>query len=184
MVHSEETGEILATESLEDDLLERQYYCSSEAFAKRRAGDLGVAYVNAIKRIGTIFNNDLDCRRLFAACIWYYRARVNRRPLDALLQATIAIEVMLGDRKAAEGIGLTNLLASRCAYLLGKSSAHRSEIEERFRKVYELRSQIVHEGRHVLKSTDRAIVQIATTLCAEIISRELTIRAMPEDVPF
>ena len=184
MVHNEETREIITTESLEDDLLERQYYFSSEAFAKRRSKDKCAAYIAAIKKIETIFNDDLDCRRLFSACIWFYRARVNLRPLDALLQATIAIEVMLGDRKAAEGIGLTNLLASRCAYLLGKSSAHRSEIGEKFRRVYELRSQIVHEGRHVLKAVDRATVQIANSLCAEIISRELSIRAMPDDSSF
>lgn len=181
MVHDEKTREILTTELLEDDLVDRQYYCSTQAFAKRRSKDIHVAYASAIKKIETIFNDDLDCRRLFSACIWFYRARVNRRPLDALLQATIAIEVMLGDRKAAEGIGLTNLLASRCAYLLGKSSAHRAEIGEKFRRVYELRSQIVHEGRHILKAGDRTTVQIANTLCAEIISRELSIRAMPDD---
>jgi hypothetical protein len=180
MIHSEDRREILSTEPLEDDLLEYQSYCSSRTFAQRKIDNLSASYAAEIKKIGTIFNDSIDCRRLFAACIWYYRAKVNRRPLDAILQATIAIEVMLGDRKSAEGIGLTNLLASRCAYLLGRSSSHRIEIEEKFRKVYDLRSQIVHEGRHVIKLSDRDTIKTAISLCAAIISKELTIRALPE----
>gem|GEM_PF-3613614 len=181
MIHDKQTREILATESLEDEILERNYLCSSKSFIERDKSVINSAYRTALGRIGTIFNDHIDCRRLFAACIWYYRAKTNRRPLDALLQATISIEVMLGDRKSAEGVGLTNLLASRCAYLLGRSSAHRAEIEEKFRRVYELRSQIVHEGRHTLKLADSDTVKLGNSLCAAIISRELSIRAMPEE---
>lgn len=177
MIHEEDGRELLATEKLEEELIANRSYFSTEDFSKRNKADLWSEYQSTLSKIGTIFAENVDCRKLFSACIWFYRAKVNRRPLDALLQATIAIEVMLGDRKASEGIGLTNLLESRCAFLLGKSSVHRAEIAANFRKIYDLRSQVVHDGRHSLRTGDREIVTLATKLCAAIINRELTIRA-------
>jgi hypothetical protein len=176
MIHDELTKKILATESQEEELYARRTSCSTADFAERHKQDLWQEYQSTLKTIGTIYTENTDCRKLFAACIWFYRAKMNRRPLDALLQATIAIEVMLGDRRAAEGIGLTNLLESRCAYLLGRSLSARAKIAADFRRVYDLRSQVVHEGRHTLKTGDRETVNTALRLCARIISQELTIR--------
>lgn len=178
MIHDEQTRELIQTHKIEEDLVENSYwYCSTTSFAKTNSLDLSNSIGRAIRRIGTIFQTDVDALRLFSACVWFQKAKVNSRPLDAMLQATIAIEVLLGDRKAAEGIGLTNLLSSRCAYLLGRSTAHRQQIEANFRKVYDLRSQIVHEGRHVVKTDDQSTLKIALSLCASIITKELAIRA-------
>ncbi|RZF59118.1 hypothetical protein EWE75_23505 [Sphingomonas populi] len=179
-IHTEDPREIIATEQIEEELLGVSAFSSTSSFARRNNSDIWAAYQTAITKVGTIFNDNVDCRRLFSACVWYYRSRINSRPLDALLQATIAIEVMLGDRKASEGIGLTNLLASRCSYLLGRSSQHREEIMANFKRVYDLRSQIVHEGRHILQTGDRETVRIANSLCASIIHRELDIRSRVE----
>lgn len=173
--HDEVTREIIQTERLEEELRKKDYYCSTERWFNRHGSTDEL--VKTLGIIGTIFKDNIDCRRLFAACIWYYKAKVNARPLDSILQATIAIEVMLGDRKASEGIGLTNLLASRCSYLLGRSSQHREKIASDFKRIYELRSEVVHEGRHVLKISDRETVNIALDLCAAIITRELYIRS-------
>ena len=178
MIHDEKSRELMQTHKIEEDLLAHSYwYSSTSGFAKTNSLNLPNAIGRAIRRIGTIFQTDVDALRLFSACVWFQKAKVNSRPLDAMLQATIAIEVLLGDRKAAEGIGLTNLLSSRCAYLLGRSTAHRQQIEANFRKVYDLRSQIVHEGRHVAKTDDQSTLKIALSLCASIITKELAIRA-------
>jgi Apea-like HEPN len=176
MVHTEADRKIVTTEKLEDDLIDRENSLATEDFSKKHKENISVAFDEAVKRIGVIFNDDIDCRRLFTACIWFYRAKMNRRPLDALLEATISIEVMLGDRKAAEGVGLANLLGSRCAYLLGKSSAQRENISQIFKRIYALRSNIVHEGRHTPVVGDRSIVQSAISMCSSIIVKELDIR--------
>jgi len=177
MIHTPDCQEIINTEKLEDDLLERSFHTSTVAFAKDHKDDLWQAYQIAMKDIGTIFGDSVDRRKLFTACIWYYRAMINRRRLDALLEATIAIEVILGDKKASEGIAISNLLGSRCAFLLGTSTASRDTIMAVFRKIYDLRSQIVHEGRHTLQAGDRHTVNSALTLCGRIIAKELKIRA-------
>lgn len=180
MIHTEPGRDLIETEKLEDDLIDRENSCSTEAFATKQKDGLAAAFESSLMRIGTIFHENTDCRRLFTACVWFYRAKMNRRALDALLEATIAIEVMLGDRKAAEGVGLANLLGSRCAFLLGRSSSERENIMTKFRQVYELRSNIVHEGRHVLNVGDRPVVNSALAICASIIRRELRIRASQE----
>ncbi len=177
MIYNHEESEILVTEDLEEDLLDRHHLLSSYSFSQRSTSNRKKKLEQYLNKIGTIFNNNIDCRKLFSACVWYYRSKVNMRPVDSLLQATIAIEVMLGDRKAAEGIGLTNLLASRCAYLLGTSTRSRNEIAAKFKRVYDLRSQVVHEGKHLLKLADRETVGIAQSLCSSIIRSELDICA-------
>ncbi|WP_156347587.1 MULTISPECIES: HEPN domain-containing protein [unclassified Sphingomonas] len=181
MGHSIDEKEILFTEELEDDLLDRHSLLATSDFIKRTENNQKKFLLDNLSQMGTVFLNNKDCRKLFLACVWYYKSMVNRRLLDSVLQATIAIEVMLGDRKAAEGVGLTNMLASRCAYLLGTSSEHRREIEEKFKKVYDFRSQIVHEGRHTLKIADRKTISIAKGLCAAIIRKELRIRAVAKN---
>lgn len=179
MIHSETTNELLATEKIEDDLQKNEFRFGTIDFMKRQSPGGNFAFSKLLNTISTIFNDDTDCRKLHTACIWFYRATINRRPLDSLLESTIAIEVMLGDRKVSEGIGLSNLLGNRCAFLLGTSSGARHQIMNNFQTIYKLRSNIVHEGRHSLQKGDRNIVNLALRMCASIIARELIIRAKP-----
>jgi hypothetical protein len=178
--HSSGDNELRFTSRLEGELVRHNDRVSTLEYAKAHTDNLKADFNKRINLIATIFQKNIDCAKLFSACIWYYRAYTNDRPLDALLQATIAIETMLGDQKAAEGVGLTNLLASRCAFLLGRSSSHRAKIADEFKKIYALRSAIVHEGRHLQKVGDREVLKLATDLCGSIILRELYIRREQE----
>ncbi len=181
MMHNESGDrKLLATEKLEQELLDNEMSISTRYFAEKHQSNIASAFNRYLKDISAIYRPDQDCRKLFTACIWYYRASVSRRPLDKLLEATIAIEVMLGDRMASEGVGLSNLLGNRCAFLLGKSSDQRRRIMELFKRIYELRSNIVHEGRHSLQTGDQKTVSDAVTLCGSIIKKELSIRGAAE----
>lgn len=53
-----------------------------------------------------------DSARLQTSAIWLHRAHVSSRGLDKVLEAAIAIEVLLGDREASDRIGLSKLIAN------------------------------------------------------------------------
>jgi hypothetical protein len=127
----------------------------------------------ALRRIGQIYRDDTFPKRIFTACIWFFRAKFSNRPLDKLLEATIAIEVILGDRETADGVGLTKLLGNRCAYMLGQSSKERDDIQKTFVELYKLRSAIVHSGKHRADQEEVRVVNEATKLCGRIIAHEI-----------
>ncbi|WP_447724954.1 hypothetical protein [Sphingomonas koreensis] len=177
-IHRENSDRtLLATEKLEQELVDAEDRMSTAAFAEANQGNVWLAAQSALSRISTLFRSDKESRKLFTACVWYYRAMLNKRPLDTLLEATIAIEVLLGDRQASEGVGLANLLGNRCAFLLGNNSMQRDNILRLFPKIYKLRSDIVHEGRHKLEPGEGKTVSSAVSLCGAIISREMDIRS-------
>ena len=95
--------------------------------------------------------------------------------MDQILYSTISLEVLLGDRETADRIGLTKLLANRCAYLLGESRSERDKMMEQFKEIYDIRSQIVHAGLH---QTGREVDKASTRsreLAARVIRKELTL---------
>lgn len=85
--------------------------------------------------------------RLKTSAMWLLRAKMSLREMDQVLETAIALEVLLGDRKMSDKVGLTRLMSNRCSYALGQSSVEREEIEDFFERFYGLRSKIVHTGR-------------------------------------
>lgn len=89
-----------------------------------------------------------------SAARWYLDSHFGSNGLMQVVQATIALEILLGDRNESRQTGLSSLLANRLAYLIGTSPKNRERIIERFRELYELRSSIVHAGAAVLADTE------------------------------
>jgi Apea-like HEPN len=131
----------------------------------------------ALDALKSVFGREDVNRRLFTSCLWLFRAYVSTRRIDVILESTIALEVLLGDRDAAEGLGLTNLLANRCAFLLGRSADERARLISDFKALYDIRSQIVHRGLH---QTDKRVSDASTSareLARRVIRKELRLVA-------
>lgn len=120
-----------------------------------------------------LFNNDDHSRRLVTSSLWLFRSFVSTKPLDIILEATIALEVLLGDRNEASGVGLTKLLANRCAYLLGESASERQKLMADFKQIYEIRSGIVHSGLHQMSREAGRASLLARDLASQVLRREL-----------
>lgn len=114
-----------------------------------------------------------ESRRLITASIWLARAYLSNRPMDKILEAAIAIEVLLGDREASDRVGLSKLIANRCAYSLGKTSKERDEIRKFFTDFYRVRSEIVHSGRFKITSNERIVVNEGLNLASRILEHEI-----------
>jgi hypothetical protein len=91
-----------------------------------------------------------------SAARWYLDSFEGSNGLMKVVQATIALEILLGDQKQSRQLGLTALLANRLAYLIGHSPAERERILSHFRKLYDIRSDIVHAGITTLGRAEQA----------------------------
>lgn len=93
-------------------------------------------------------------KRLLASIRFAGRATVNRVREESFLQHAIAMESLLADKEGAGEI--TFKLAARCAHLIGKDKQERSDIFKEIKKLYKVRSKIVHRG-----STDLSDIQLS-----------------------
>lgn len=115
--------------------------------------------------------------RLKTAATWIFRAEARGTLIDRVLETTIALEVLLGDRAMSDKIGLTKLMSNRVAFSLAKSDRDREVIMSKFDEFYGLRSQIVHTGKLALTDTQEELVEWASDLASNMLRHELTLLA-------
>lgn len=167
----EEGAETFAyIERTEDDIVRCANLSTSEATddavkANRSLQDI-------MKPIMPVFESD-NSTKLKTACSWALRAHLSNRGLDKILESAIAIEVLMGDRDTSDRIGLSKLIANRCAYALGESNRKRTEMIDFFVKFYKVRSEVVHSGRTALEPNERKIVNEGLALATQILKHEI-----------
>ncbi|WP_233884541.1 HEPN domain-containing protein [Paraburkholderia flagellata] len=110
-----------------------------------------------------------DATRILTGLEWAFDASMSRNETQALLSACIGIEAILGKSKETS---ITEKLADRCAFLLGKGARQRNEISDKFRKIYEVRSEVVHGRSRRLKADQRGRLDDAMYLLHSILRRE------------
>lgn len=122
----------------------------------------------------SIFSKDDMSDRVCRACQWYFDSYTGTNQLLSFLQATITIEILLGEKnkEILKKIGLTELLKNRCAYLVGKDHNSRNEIMEDFDKIYDVRSEIVHKGHSKLSSEQSILFDKLRKFCSKVIREE------------
>lgn len=105
---------------------------------------------NASNQIQTYFNMNNKVR---ATARWLMNSYLSENNLLAYIQATTAIEILLGEKKYTDTLGIQNLISNRMAYSIAKSPAERNEIISKFKEIYDTRSNIVHNGAEELGDT-------------------------------
>ena len=134
----------------------------------------GVPLDEVLRPVIQLFNSE-ETQRLRTAAIWLLRGHRSGRGMDQILDSTIAIEVLLGDREASDRVGLSKLMANRCAYALGKSYNERKDLFEFFTRFYKVRSDIVHSGRMKLSESESEVVEKGIKLASRILKHETLI---------
>jgi hypothetical protein len=91
--------------------------------------------------------------RLLSAIQWAGRATVEERREEAFVLFTVALESLLVDKHEKDQI--TQRFAIRGAHLIGKDYDSRKLLYERLKKLYALRSKIIHSGSTEIADADR-----------------------------
>ncbi|MFX8024228.1 hypothetical protein ABTK62_20495, partial [Acinetobacter baumannii] len=67
---------------------------------------------------------------------------------------------------------LGEILGNRLAYLIGKNHQDRSDILAEFKKIYGVRSGILHHGKHRLRGDERGYISKLRKFCERAIEEE------------
>ena len=130
-----------------------------------------VAY--RLKYINDVFTHTPQAINIIRSAQWYFDSYCGDDELLSYIQATVALEILLGDKKISKKTGLSELLGNRCAYLISKSNKERESILNDFRAIYEIRSQIVHNGMNRLNIKERIFLDKLHKLCRRTINKEI-----------
>lgn len=126
-----------------------------------------------IEQIGKLYSNIKYASRIVLAGRWFFESFYSENKILSFIQMIVALETLLGEKAASEITGLGELLRNRCAYLISKSKQQREEILENFKKIYELRCDIVHEGKCKLSIKDKELFYYLQWICKRVIQEEV-----------
>ena len=117
---------------------------------------------------------DTDNAALLRRCAqWHFDSQCGTNHLLQFVQATVAIEILLGDKATSDRVGLGELLANRCAYSLARHPQERHDLLKEFRQIYDTRSAIVHRGKADLSDEETTQLWRLKYLGARLIFNEL-----------
>ena len=126
-----------------------------------------------VERIRKIFANMDKGANIVLAGRWFFESFYGENQLLSFIQIIVALEILLGENAASDITGLGELLRNRCAYLIGKSRQQREDILEDFKKIYNLRSKIVHRGKYKLSLEEKMLFYKLQWICQRVIQEEV-----------
>lgn len=138
------------------------------------AWDLGresSAVLEKLDRVSLILRSK-ESKNIKLSARWIFDSYCGRDKLLSYVQATVALEILLGDEDADANVSLGTLIANRCAYLIATSPEGRSNIVSAFRDIYRIRSKIVHRGKSRLNSDESGLFRYLQELVKLVIDKE------------
>lgn len=102
---------------------------------------------------------------------WAFDARIDEDEHMRFIKTCIGLEAAISEQ--SEEIGITEQLADRCAFLLDKTSTARVETRTLMRKVYQLRSKLVHGVAAGLSEPERNLARQAEKILTSVLRTEL-----------
>ena len=112
-------------------------------------------------------------RNILLGAQWLLDSHCGSDELLQFVQAAVVVEILLGDKASSDLTGLGELLSNRCAYLIATSHAQRNELMSDFRKIYDVRSKIVHRGKSRLMQDEGKLFNQLRWMCCRIITEEI-----------
>ena len=133
------------------------------------------ALLNKFKTISTFFNTEtsFDKERISAALEWYLEAKSSNNQSVSLIYLCIGLEAILSDGSKSRELGLKEKLGDRVAYMIGSTQEERKKWKDKFEKIYEARSNLVHAKQPRLSKHDQELLHSAEVILEYLIEREL-----------
>lgn len=151
-------------------------YQKIELFINDNGHDGNLTTENCFSILDKLRNNYSSAKAeetILKASQWFFDSYCGNNELLSFIQSMVVLEILLGDKKISDSIGLGELLRNRCAYLIGESSKERENIINDFDRIYNSRSRIVHEGKNQLSENDIKDLNKLRKFCSRVIEKEL-----------
>lgn len=124
--------------------------------------------------VARAFSQDDVCSNLVLAGRWLFDSQADPDPLVTYIRSMVVLEILLGSQKDTQELSIGELIANRCAYLVGQDFRQRSEIMKDFKRIYAVRSQIVHRGKAQLTLEERGLLNKLQWMGRRVIQEEIT----------
>lgn len=131
------------------------------------------AFKDVLEKLRLLFQSEKQNEKLLLAAQWYFDSYCGDSELLAFVKATICLEIILGDKKLTDIVGLGKLMSNRCAYLISTTQKERDEVLEQFDGIYQTRSSIVHRGKDRLTNSERNTLFTLRGLCSRVLRKEI-----------
>lgn len=123
--------------------------------------------------INLVEDESKEIERIKTSLEWYFDGLVNQNETFRFILFATSIEALLGDPKKTEGVAVTEQLSDRCAFLTAKNSAERATIKKNFKKAYDVRSKIIHQGKSRLDDTEKESLTFLQDTLGKAIKKEI-----------
>lgn len=149
-----------------------QYLKKISANIQTNDRDMELKVSEALKITNLLLSdNSKEALRIKSAISWLIQSAITDDETMSFIQLCMGLESIFGDNDY-EG-GLTTILSDRCAYLIGKNIKSRNSIKDMFRKIYQLRSKIIHGVRSHLSESEEYMRYIAESYLERSILKEI-----------
>ncbi|MGE0424748.1 MAG: hypothetical protein AB7O88_20990 [Reyranellaceae bacterium] len=129
--------------------------------------------VSGLKNIGRALDAGDSAEPTIRAAQWLFDSYAGTDELLAFVQAMIVLEILLGEKEPTEKVGIIELIANRFAYFVGTTHSERQRLITDLRKIYQVRSQIVHKGKHRLSYEERVLFSSLKWMCLRALDKEM-----------
>ena len=126
-----------------------------------------------LNTLSKALHHDKSSEKVRSAGQWLFESHYGNNELLSFIQAAVSLEILLGDKETSNLMGLGELLRNRCAYLIGNSHEQRDEVLKDFKKIYDIRSKIVHSGKSRLNKDERKLFNKLQWMASRVIQEEL-----------
>lgn len=120
--------------------------------SSKEIADALVGKLTGLTKFLSIPIENEDAIRIKAAIEWWIDGSASENQTISFLQLCIGFEALMGEEGGDNG--MTERLADRYSYLLGKTISERKRLREQFRTIYRRRSEIVHQREVNLRRDD------------------------------
>lgn len=109
---------------------------------------------------------------LLLATKWFFDSFKGSDQTLKYIRLMTTLEILLGEHADTSRASLGEILGNRLAYLIGKNHQDRSDILSEFKKIYGVRSGILHHGKHKLRGDERNYIVKLRGFCERAIEEE------------
>jgi hypothetical protein len=123
--------------------------------------------------------NAAGSETLRLASRWYWDSFKGTDEILRYVRRMTTLEIILGEGVDTSKASLGEIVGNRLAYLVGTSHSHRAEVLAKFKRIYQVRSSILHRGKARLSADERSLLIELQTLCESALRQEATLVAKP-----
>lgn len=96
-----------------------------------------------------------ECRSILLSAKWLFDSYKKADDSLSFVRLMTSIEILLCERMDSSRMSIGETIGNRLAFLIGKNRKDRNEILQYFKNLYQIRSKILHNGKHRLVGQEK-----------------------------